>query len=351
MIEVTESRMSHTDWVRLWLIVVTAMVFVMVSVGGATRLTGSGLSITEWQPILGIIPPLTDADWQAAFAKYREIPQFSIVNSSMTLGEFKFIYWWEWSHRLLGRLIGVVVALPLAWFSWHRQLSARLGRQLFALFLLGGLQGVVGWYMVQSGLTDRVSVSQYRLALHLTLAMLILAALVWVVTSIEEPPPATTGTITTTQRRVAVGIGVLLLLQIAAGALVASTKAGFTFNTWPLMDGQLVPVGLYDHDPWWQAGLEDLMTVQFNHRIIAYALVGIAIWHAIATTRASSLSPATASAKVLAMAIVAQAALGIWTLLQVVPIPLGLAHQFAAAGLVSLAAWHLRRVFRARASA
>lgn len=347
----SSNQASASAQVRLWLFIVAVLVLAMVGVGGATRLTGSGLSITEWQPVMGAVPPLTDGDWQEAFAKYKQIPQYQIVNRGMSLAEFKAIFWWEWGHRLLGRLTGVVFAAGLLWFWWRGALQGRLGWQLLGLLALGGVQGLVGWLMVQSGLTDRVLVSQYKLALHLTLAIVILGLLVWIALGVGAVGSPDRSAVTLGQRRTAHAILGLLLVQVIAGAFVAGTKAGFTFNTWPLMDGQLVPAGLFGHSPWWLAPFEDLMTIQFNHRILAYALVGLAIWHAVDTARAGAAGAVGRSAIVLAAVMVGQAALGIWTLLWVVPISLGLAHQTLAAALFALAVRHVWLVNRARASA
>jgi cytochrome c oxidase assembly protein subunit 15 len=323
--------------VRVWLYVVAALVFLMVSIGGATRLTGSGLSITEWQPIMGAVPPLTEADWQQAFAKYREIPQYQHVNRGMSLEAFKFIYWWEWTHRFLGRLIGVVFLVPFLYFLATGQIPRAMSGRLAGIFALGALQGALGWYMVSSGLATRIDVSQYRLALHLGLAILIFGALLWVALSLG-PTTERHAAGWSPQARTAGAILALMFLQILLGGLVAGLKAGAGYNTWPLMDGQLIPDGLGVMQPWYLNLFENAMTVQFNHRMVAYVLTAAVIWHAWSLREEAA---GATSAKVLAAAVVAQAALGIWTLLAQVPLALGLAHQAGAAAVFGVAVWHL----------
>ncbi|HWB46616.1 MAG TPA: COX15/CtaA family protein [Hyphomicrobiaceae bacterium] len=330
---------------RAWLLAVAALVFAMIVVGGATRLTGSGLSITEWQPIMGAIPPLSEADWQEAFTKYKQIPQYEQINKGMTLGAFKTIYWWEWAHRFLGRFIGVVFLLPFLYFLATRQVTRALVGRLAGIFVLGGVQGAAGWYMVSSGLADRVSVSQYRLALHLSLAMLIFGALLWVAMTLDRRRPKA-GPWSTTQKRAAFILGAVFL-QVILGALVAGMKAGLAYNTWPLMDGQLVPSGLFVMHPWYANFFENAMTVQFDHRLMAYVVLGALLWHLWRVQGDSASRTARTSAGVLAAAVLAQVALGIWTLLAQVPLALGLVHQAGAAIVFGLAVWHLYAVRRA----
>lgn len=325
--------------VRVWLFAVAALVLAMAVVGAATRLTDSGLSITEWQPLLGAIPPLSEADWQAAFEKYKAIPEYSRINLGMTLDEFKPIFWWEWGHRFLGRVIGLVVGVPSAFFWLRGWLDRPLTVRLVGLFLLGALQGAAGWYMVRSGLVDRVDVSQYRLALHLTLAAAIFAWTVWLALSVGRGRGAAAPA---GVRWAAIGLVALLFLQIAAGAFVAGLDAGLSHNTWPLMDGALVPEGLFVMSPWWANLFENVLTVQFDHRLLAYV---VAIWIGLMTISAWRRDAASGvSATVLVVAVLAQIALGVWTLLAMVPIGLGLAHQAGAFVLLGLAVWHLRRV-------
>lgn len=329
--------------VRWWLFVAAALVVAMVTVGGATRLTGSGLSITEWQPIMGAIPPLSEAAWLEAFAKYKTIPQYAEINKGMSLEGFKAIFWWEWGHRFLGRLIGAAFALPLAWFWLGGRLRADMKVPLLGLLVLGGLQGFVGWFMVQSGLSARVDVSQYRLALHLALAFLVLGGLLWQGMKLgdREPQAIALRTITRGQVRMAMAIAGLVFLQVIAGAFVAGLKAGLTYNTWPLMDGKLVPNGLATLSPWWLNLFENHTAVQFNHRLLAYVLALAALAHAVGVIRSADDASVRGSAWLLALAVLAQAALGIWTLLAVVPLHLALLHQGGAALLFIVAMRHL----------
>ncbi|HXF55177.1 MAG TPA: COX15/CtaA family protein [Hyphomicrobiaceae bacterium] len=352
MVTATADRVERGEAsaVRLWLFSMAALVLLMVAVGGATRLTGSGLSITEWQPILGIIPPLTDADWHDAFEKYRQIPEYRLVNKGMSLAEFKAIYWWEWAHRFLGRLIGLAFALPLAVFWLTGALPRRLGLPLLGLLGLGAVQGFIGWYMVQSGLADRVDVSQYRLALHLSLAVLIFGLLLWLALGLGPEPKPPLRPLTAAQKVFAVGLVALLFMQVVLGAFVAGLKAGLTYNTWPLMDGGLVPAGVLALEPWYLNLFENVATVQFNHRVAAYVVVLAALWQAIALSRARADARLRASAWMLLAAVVAQAALGVWTLLSVVALPLGIAHQAGAVAVFGLAVWHLYQATGSRFS-
>lgn len=336
--------------VAVWLWCIAALVLAMVVVGGATRLTDSGLSITEWQPLLGIIPPLTEAHWLEALEKYRQIPEYQLVNKGMSLAEFQFIYWWEWAHRFLGRIIGLAFAMPLAFFWATGRIRAGLLPKLLFVLALGGLQGFFGWYMVQSGLSERTDVSHYRLALHLTTAFLILAAVVWL--ALDEGGDRDRirlHTVSTTQARLAGVIVALMIVQTVLGAFVAGLKAGLTYNTWPLMDGALIPAGLYAMQPWWMNIFENITTVQFNHRVMAYLLVALALWQAVSLWRTADDERIVTSAVVVALAFLAQAALGIWTLIATgsaghIPIGLGLVHQGGAAVVLGLTVWHLHRV-------
>ncbi len=319
--------------VRLWLYSVALVVFALVLVGGATRLTESGLSITVWKPIHGVIPPLSAAEWQEEFELYKKIPQYEQINLGMTLDGFKTIYWWEWSHRLLARLVGVVFAVPLAVFWLSGRLEPFLKPRLVGLLCLGGLQGAIGWWMVASGLVDRTEVSQYRLATHLTIACIIFAATLWVARGLV--PRAAVERAPATSRRLALGLVVLALVQIYLGGLVAGLRAGLIYNTWPLMDGALVPSGLLSIEPVWRNFFESHLTVQFVHRCGAYLLLTVSVVHALLLWRAAPRTREAGGAMILAFAVLAQAAIGIATLLMVVPIDLALMHQ--AGGLIVLA--------------
>jgi cytochrome c oxidase assembly protein subunit 15 len=333
--------------IRAWLIAVALLIFAMVIVGGATRLTESGLSITEWKPVTGTLPPLSEADWQSEFAKYRTIPQFQL-NRGMTLAEFKTIYWWEWAHRFLGRFIGVAFLLPFLFFLWRGWVEPGLRARLWIIFGLGALQGAIGWWMVASGLAGRVDVSQYRLATHLTLACVIYAAIVWTARRLAscaeamQVPP-----------RLRIGAHVLLwfvLVQIYLGALVAGLDAGLIYDTWPLIDGHFVPPTreLFPDEPWWHNMFENRLTVQFNHRMAAYLLWLAAMLHAVDAARSLRRHPVALGAAALAVAVTLQAVLGILTLLYQVPISLALAHQGLALIVLTIAVAHAERVTAVR---
>jgi heme a synthase len=328
--------------VQGWLWVIALLVLGMITVGGATRLTDSGLSITEWQPLLGAIPPLTDAHWQEAFAKYKEIPEYHLVNKGMSLEAFKAIYWWEWGHRFLGRIIGLAFALPFAVFWFMGALRPGYSMRLAGVLALGGVQGVIGWYMVKSGLVDRVDVSQYRLALHLTVAFLILGFVVWLSREIGRHEQAGTARLA----RLPAAIVTLILMQVVIGAFVASLKGGLVYNTWPTMNGALIPDDLFALEPWYHNPFENPVTAQFVHRLVAYAVVLAVALEAWRTFRGSVGGQHRSSAALLLAAVVAQAALGIWTLLEAVPIGLGIAHQACAAILLVIATRHLHIVSR-----
>ena len=339
--------------VRFWLLAVAALVVLMVTVGGATRLTGSGLSITEWKPIMGAIPPLSEGAWLDAFAKYKTIPQYAEINKGMSLDAFKAIFWWEWGHRFLGRIIGAAFALPLAWFWARGRLRPEMKPPLVGLLVLGGMQGFVGWFMVQSGLSERVDVSQYRLALHLGMAFLVLGGLVWKVLKLgdHEAGGIRLRTITAGEARLAGVLAVLVFVQVIAGAFVAGLKAGLTYNTWPLMDGRLIPNGLVAKSPWWTNLFENVTTVQFNHRMLAYVIALALLGHAIGVIRRADDERLRVSAWLMAVGVVAQLALGIWTLLALVPLHLALAHQLGAAVLFIIVVRHAFLMRRAVAGA
>ncbi|MEL6361994.1 MAG: COX15/CtaA family protein [Pseudomonadota bacterium] len=307
--------------VAIWLFLMCALVALMVMVGGATRLTDSGLSITEWRPVTGAIPPLSEAMWLDEFEKYKTIPEYEQVNWGMSLDEFKVIYWWEWGHRFLGRLIGIAFFVPFVAFLSMGLLTRHLALKLFGLFLLGGAQGALGWWMVSSGLSERIDVSQYRLAAHLGMAMLLFGAMFWVGLGLIS-----------TQRKNSIQSPLLALLpvfvfgQIVLGAFVAGLRAGLTYNTWPLMDGRFVPRGYFRENARFNDLFETIEAVQFNHRIGAYLVVSLAV--TVAWQHRASLlrTPALAIGAVAS----SQMLLGIVTLLAGTPIWMGLAHQFGA---------------------
>ena len=325
-----------------WLLVVAFMVVAMIIVGGTTRLTDSGLSITEWKPISGAIPPLTQSDWEEEFRLYQRTTEFQEQNSAMTLAEFEFIFWWEWGHRQLGRLIGLVFFVPLVFFWMRGQLSARLKPRLLILLVMGGSQGAIGWWMVASGLVDRLDVSQYRLATHLGMAFIILGYSVWL--SLEArfgPPPLRRGTLT----GLSFGLLALVFLQIILGAFVAGLDAGRIYNTWPLMNGDLIPEGYLAGMSFFPAIFESHAAVQMHHRWMGY-LVALAV----AAYAAKLWFEPRVSLKpfmiILPALVIAQIGLGIAALLAVVPLSLSLLHQFGAVLLfigTLCAAWTARR--------
>ena len=336
MTAIQARQVSSNRAIRVWLFTVAALIALMVLVGGATRLTESGLSITEWKPVTGALLPLSQAEWERAFEAYKLIPQYKTLNAGMTLSEFKTIFWWEWSHRLLGRVIGMVYLLPFLFFLWRGALTGELRKRLWSIFALGALQGVVGWWMVASGLTERVEVSQYRLATHLVLALVIFASIVWTLGEFKgEPAPDAPARVKFFGR----AILVVTFVQIYLGALVAGLRAGLVYNTWPAIDGGFVPTAarLWYEDPWWRNLFENALTVQFDHRMTAYALFLLALWHAIDASRARAGAAVVNGAWLLFAAIMVQAVLGILTLLGQVPLPLALTHQAVAIVVLTLA--------------
>lgn len=328
--------------VAVWLFAVSFLLLAMVVLGGVTRLTDSGLSITTWKPVSGALPPLTDEDWAVEFRNYQQIPQYELVNKGMTLEEFKGIFWWEWAHRLLGRLIGVAFALPFFWFLLRGRLDRPMAWRLGGILLLGGSQGALGWFMVASGLTERISVSQYRLAAHLGLAFVIQAAVFWTALDLWRSRQVTLEA--RGLSRAAYAVIVLVFLQILLGAFVAGLDAGFAYNTWPLMDGDLVPQGMFTHAPAWIDPFENGITIQFLHRHFAVVVAAAAVALAFVVRRRAP--KASGAAGLVAFAVVLQFILGVWTLLAVVPVWLGAVHQAGAFILFTLAlnlAHRLRR--------
>jgi heme a synthase len=332
----------HRRAIRLWLHSIAALLVMMVILGGATRLTDSGLSIVEWRPVAGVVPPLSDAAWTIEFDKYKTSSEYELANKGMTLAEFKRIYWWEWAHRMLGRVIGAAFLLPLLFFQLRGWIEPGLKWRLWLIFALGGLQGAIGWWMVASGLVGRVDVAQERLAIHLTMACLILLALIWTARFLAPAPAGAAAQIPAKARRLAptaVAILGLLVLQMALGGLVAGLKAGLVYDTWPLIDGALIPSRehLLFLQPAWVNLLDNRLTVQFAHRMVAYLLLGLAVLHAADCTYHDR---GRLGAIALACVLLLQAMLGIVTLLWHVPILLALAHQSVAIGALIVATVH-----------
>jgi heme a synthase len=353
--------------VAVWLFVCCGLIFLMIVVGGITRLTLSGLSITEWHPLVGIIPPLTHAQWVGEFARYRQVPEYRAVHSGMSLSDFKSIYFWEYTHRLLGRLIGVAFAVPLVWFWLRGKLPRGLGPALLGILALGFAQGLLGWYMVESGLVHRIEVSQYRLVAHLTLALAIYSLILWTALGLAFPAqkpgkanpdhplpclragatekagalggPGSQGAGATGAwwRRAAEALIALIGLTIAAGGFVAGTRAGLTYNTFPLMDGRLIPAGYDRLHPFVRNWFENIPAIQFDHRLLAETTAGVVLALGIIAMRHSLARRARTALWVLFTAALVQVTLGITTLLLVVPIPLAAAHQAGAVLLLSSA--------------
>ena len=324
--------------VAYWLFACCALVFAMVVVGGITRLTGSGLSMVEWRPVYGILPPLSGAEWQRIFELYQAFPQYRELSEGMKLGEFRAIFWWEYIHRVLGRLIGAVFLIPFTWFALRQQLSAGLAGRLALIFLLGGAQGLMGWYMVKSGLVDVPWVSPYRLTAHLALAVLIYGWLLWTGLALLRPAPAQVaderfaGVV-----RLARGVVAAVVITILSGGFMAGSDAGWTYNTFPLIDGNWFPPGYFAVDPWFANPFENIAAIHFNHRWLAIATLCLALatwWR----SRWLVLAPSTRRlANWLALTACAQVVLGITTLLLVVPTAPAVLHQATALALLTFA--------------
>ncbi|HEY8253424.1 MAG TPA: COX15/CtaA family protein [Rhizomicrobium sp.] len=318
--------------VGFWLLAIALVILGMVTIGGLTRLTGSGLSITEWKPIMGAIPPLNQAEWLDAFTKYQRIPQYVVENRGMSLEAFKGIFWWEWIHRFLGRLLGVLFFVPFVWFAATGAIRKRDWPRMLLLFALGGLQGFIGWWMVTSGFEVRTSVSQYRLAIHLGAALLLLVAILWIALEYLRPTPEKG------EARRGIPFVALVYMQMLLGALVAGLHAGLIYNTWPDMNGRILPEDAFFSAPWWINFFENPGMAQFDHRIGAYLVAGFA---AFTYARGAKLSGyAKASAKAVAIITAFQIFLGITTLLLQAPEWLAAAHQVTAALLLCAAVWH-----------
>lgn len=329
---------AHNRAVAAWLLVCCALVFAIVVVGGITRLTHSGLSIVEWQPIVGALPPLDEAGWQETFGKYKQTPEYRLVNPGISLHEFKGIFWWEYVHRLLGRLTGAVFFLPLLWFALRGKIPRALAWKLAGILALGAAQGALGWYMVQSGLVDNPRVSQYRLTAHLGIAFLIYAVMLWIALDLLFPRagPGFRGL-----RRFAFALVALIFAMVLSGGLVAGIRAGLAYNTFPLMNGNIVPRGIFSLEPWYLNFSSNIATVQFDHRLIAWLLAFLVPWFWLQVRRAAAPRRAKLAADLLLGALALQIALGIATLLLAVPVPLAAAHQAGALLVFSAAVFVL----------
>ena len=337
-------RSADDRAIGLWLLVCCAMVFAIVVIGGITRLTHSGLSIAVWDPLSGTLPPLSDAEWQRVFDLYKQTPEYREANAGMSLAAFQGIFWWEWIHRLFARLIGVVFFVPLVWFWLRGRVRPELRPRLVGLFLLGGLQGVVGWLMVASGLVDRPSVSHYRLAAHLTTALLIYSFMLWQALDLLQPAarsglvPAAPGL----RRHLGLALA-LAVVTLVWGALVAGLKAGLIYNSFPLMNGSLLPGKAWFLQPVWTNIFENPPTVQFCHRWLAIVtgLVVLGYWGRVRRAGAELAARTVLISRLLAAMVLVQIGLGITTLVLVVPVPVAVANQGGAFALLALIIWAL----------
>ncbi len=335
--------------IAIWLLSVAGLIWLMVALGGATRLTGSGLSIMEWAPLAGTLPPLSQAEWQRLYDLYRTIPQYQLQNAGFGMEGFQRIFWLEWAHRFWGRLIGLAYLLPLLWFWARGAIPRGLGPRLAVLFVLGGMQGAIGWFMVASGFdADRTAVSPYRLVLHLSMAFILFGLVLWTALGLLRPAPAGLVPQQGKIRRQVVAAFWLAALTMLAGGFVAGIRAGFSYNSFPLMDGQLIPPGYLDLEPAWRNLTANIAAVQFNHRLLATLTLLAALGAAMAARRLPD-GFARRAVWTMAGAIGAQYALGIVTLLHVVPVSLGTLHQALAVGVLAagLCAWHGLRAPRA----
>lgn len=332
--------------IAIWLLICCALVFAMIVVGGVTRLTGSGLSIVEWKPIVGTIPPIGQEDWEVLLEKYRQIPQYEQVNKGMTLDEFKGIFWWEYFHRLLGRLIGLVYFIPFVYFMVRKRIDRLLGLKLLGIFALGALQGLMGWYMVMSGLADNVYVSQYRLTAHLGLAFVIYAAMFWVATGLLSPlnTHLSDPVFVHKLKKFAWMLTGLIFVMVLSGGLVAGIHAGRAYNTFPLMDGFLIPPAMFVLEPWYRNFFDNITTVQFDHRLIAWLLIFSIPWFWFKAKQLSLSYSARLACHLLLLMLLIQAGLGITTLLLSVPLTFAAAHQAGAVLLFTAALWVCRKL-------
>mgnify|MGYP000103146266 FL=1 len=326
--------------VAIWLFFVCACVFAMIVVGGVTRLTESGLSMVNWTPISGIIPPLNQAEWAAEFSAYKQYPEYQKVNHGMSLEEFKNIFFWEFSHRLLGRIIGIVFAVPFFIFLIRRKVKRALKPHLWSMLVLGGCQGLLGWWMVKSGLVDRPDVSHYRLAAHLGLAVAIYVYMFWVALGLILPR---SGNAIARPKGLCLIYVNLLLVQILLGGLVAGLNAGLVSDTWPLMMGQVVPDGLFYNTPWYMNLFDNPLTLHFEHRTIAYiiAIIAIGLWWEL---RGDKNGTVVGAAYFVLITVLLQITLGVLTIINMVPIPLAAAHQAGAVLTLSAGLYLLNRI-------
>ena len=324
--------------IAIWLLTCCAVIFGMIILGGVTRLTGSGLSMVEWAPIMGILPPLNQAEWQETFLLYQQFPEYQLKNFNMSLGDFKSIFWFEYGHRLLGRSIGMIFLLPFLFFLFRGKIEKALTPKLIFMFVLGGLQGLMGWYMVKSGLVNDPHVSQYRLTAHLGLAVVIYTYMFWIALDLLYPKINDIADSSDNAiGRLSSIITTVIIITILSGGFVAGTRAGYAFNTFPLMDGRLIPAGLFEMSPVWRNFFENIVTVQFDHRVLATLLFIIIPVFWFKAGKADIQPLAKTASHLLLAALALQITLGISTLLLVVPVALAAAHQAGAIILLTAA--------------
>ena len=342
----TIDQARYDRQIASWLLFCAAVIFGMILLGGVTRLTDSGLSMVEWKPLMGVIPPMSEQAWQETFDKYRQYPEYQKINKGMSLDAFKSIFMYEYLHRVLGRIIGVIFFFPMLFFALKGRVRAGLMPKLWILFVLGGCQGLLGWYMVKSGLVDRPDVSQYRLTAHLGLAVVIYAYMLWVVFDLLYPKRGLAG------GRFAgfsLALVALVFLMILSGGLVAGTDAGYAYSTWPLMGDSFVPAGLYATNPAWLAMFEDITTIQFNHRLFAYLLVGLIGFFAVRVLAGGVEARGKLGVLLVLLALAVQVTLGISTLLLHVPLGIAAAHQGGAVLLLTAVLFTAHGLQQARA--
>ena len=330
-IQPPNSQGHHDRQIAYWLFFCAAVIFGMILLGGVTRLTSSGLSMVDWKPIMGVIPPMTQSDWQEMFLKYQQFPEYQKINVGMSLEDFKPIFMYEYLHRVLGRLIGVIFIVPFLFFYFSRRIKTGLTPKLVIMLIGGGCQGLLGWYMVKSGLVDNPHVSQYRLTAHLGAAVLIYGFILWtafglVLTARVQPVEL---------QRFSIGLSGLIYVMILSGGLVAGTHAGNAYSTWPLMGDSFVPAGLYAMTPAWLSAFEDITTIQFNHRMFAYLIVALVVAFAIRAFRFGIVGHLKGGIFCLIVLLGLQVTLGISTLIFYVPIPIAAAHQIGAVALLT----------------
>jgi cytochrome c oxidase assembly protein subunit 15 len=326
-----EQQARYNRQIAYWLLICAAVIFGMILLGGVTRLTNSGLSMVDWKPLMGIIPPLSEADWQAMFLKYQQFPEYQKINIGMSLEEFKPIFMYEYLHRVLGRFIGIIFILPFLFFFFTKRIKAGLTPKLIIMLIGGGFQGLLGWYMVKSGLVDNPRVSQYRLTAHLGAAVLIYSFILWTAFSLISPKSDQPIEL----KNFAYSLSGLIFLMILSGGLVAGTHAGHAYSTWPLMGDSFIPAGLYSMAPAWLSAFEDITTIQFNHRMFAYLIVVLVAIFAVKILRSDLKGSARIGVYCLIGLLIIQVTLGISTLVFYVPVPVAAAHQVGAVALLS----------------